>query len=82
MGEVAARKSSKHNGRFLLKSRSPSSPYRLISHSVLLIITRSGFSESFLNSSNNRNVTPFRHLNQSMSVHKSRVREKITELKK
>jgi hypothetical protein len=85
VGEVTERKSSKHNGRFVLNSRSPFSPYRLfknklrfydekktqtffpllyylISHKVLLITIRSGFSESFLNSSNIRNVTSFRHL--------------------
>lgn len=81
VGETAARKSSKHNGRFILKSRSPFSPYRLeiqmffvfyknkfyylISHKVLLITTRSGFSESFLNSSNIRYVTLFRHLKKN-----------------
>ncbi len=30
VGEVAARKSSKHNGRYFLKSASPFAPYRLL----------------------------------------------------
>lgn len=84
VGDVDARKSSRHIGRLFLNSFSPCWPYRLfdlirgfndcldffvcvrinylISHSVLLITTRSGFSSSLLNSSNNRHVTSLRHL--------------------
>lgn len=36
VGDVAARKSSKHNGRLILKSFSPFSPYRLLTKFFLL----------------------------------------------